>query len=115
MKYQCKGRAYGLWRFLVVAPGVGENFWSSEIKQRDSWKWNPTRTEDLVIIQSKLFQLKMEGGDWVSWLLFNSGQFTSASASEAIWFKQLFPGGDWSDSQNQFQNMPSFIALAIKN
>ena len=32
MKYQCKGRAYGLWRFLVVAPGVGENFWSSEMK-----------------------------------------------------------------------------------
>ena len=56
----------------------------------------------------------MEGGDSVTWLLFNSGQFTSASASEAIWFKQLFPGGDWSDSQNQFQNMPSFIALAIK-
>lgn len=33
------------------------------IKQGACWKCNKARTEDLVIIESKLFQLKMEASD----------------------------------------------------
>ena len=60
---------------------------SSDIKD-GQWRWKPVRSEDLMLVQSKLFQVENKNRDSVHWKLSKFNKFYCALAWEDIRAKQ---------------------------
>jgi hypothetical protein len=60
---------------------------SSDIKD-GQWRWKPVRSEDLMLVQSKLFQVENKNRDSVHWKLSKFSKFYCALAWEDIQAKQ---------------------------